>query len=120
MSSVSSSRVKKKYVICALRNFTPNSPSDQSSHEWGLTYSGIWVSGQEDASSNPAFAPYADIADALSYADDLNNNRIQPSSAGPTYLAPGLPQGQGGTDDGLTYYWGVMEIWAIDPAVDPS
>lgn len=123
MASVDSSRVSKKYVVCALRNFTPSTPNDESTHQWGVQYSGIWVSGQNDSSTNPAYGPYDEIADALSYADDLNNNRIIPGFGSPTYNSPtggpGVATGHE-SDDGLTYYWGVMEVWVIDPAVDPS
>lgn len=121
MASVDSSRVKKKYVVLALRDYTSGTPTDVSgvsSHGNGHP-SLIWVSGNEDTYATPALTPFDDIADALSYADELNNNRI----SGWTYNSPtGGPTVESGheSDDGFTYYWGVMEVWAIDPAVDPS
>lgn len=58
-----------------------------------------------------------------SYADELNNNRVEPVPGSPTYNSPsggpGIASGHEG-DDGFTYYWGVTEVWVIDPAVDPS
>ena len=121
MASVESSRVKKKYIVVRFTSFTPNSPyntDNTTSYNTGSSLS-TWVSGAKDTTSSPFYGPVDDLADAISYAEELNNNRVEPSGD-PTYLAPGLPQGYGGTDNGLTYFWGVMEIWAIDPAVDPS
>jgi hypothetical protein len=62
MASVDSSRIKKKYVVAALRNFTPSSPNDSSGHKYGITYDGFWVSGQSDTFSDPAYAPFDDDA----------------------------------------------------------
>jgi hypothetical protein len=127
MASVESSRVSKKYAVVSLRSFTPGTSNDTSGNEtlYGLNAGSFspWVSGGADTYAVPAYAPFDEIADALSYADELNNNRIIPGSGSPTYNSPtggpNVPTGHE-TTDGLTYFWGVMEVWVIDPAVDPS